>query len=301
MSRFPPSQHFAGRLPPDPEPGADSVSAHPRQGPDSPPSGTPRRPGEGVARGSPTISSLHIRHATVAFAGQDLFRDLSLELPAGRWTCILGPSGVGKSSLLRLIAGLIPPQGATRLDWQPLAPPRLSFLAQTDLLLPWLSALDNVLLGPRLRRVSAVEMQSERQRALALLQRLGLERSTTSLPATLSGGMRQRVALARTLLEDAPTVLMDEPFSQLDAITRHDLQALAAQLFSDRTVVLVTHDPQEALRLGHRVVVLAGRPAQVSSVLELDGAIPREIDDLASARLHAELMRSLHAAAERSA
>ena len=105
------------------------------------------------------------------------------------------------------------------------------------------------------------------ERARELLAMVGLAGTERALPATLSGGMRQRVALARTLMEDRPIILMDEPFSSLDAITRYQLQALAADMLSGRTVLLVTHDPLEALRLGHRIHVLSGRPA------ELDGAI----------------------------
>ncbi|MGE0155295.1 MAG: ABC transporter ATP-binding protein [Reyranellaceae bacterium] len=298
MGRFSPPQHSAGSPPPEPSSGAKPDSAHPRLDPDSTPSGTPRGTDQGVARGSRAPFALRLSRASLAFDGVDLFRDLALDVPYGRWTSILGPSGVGKSSLLRLIAGLLPPRNNMRIDWQDADPASLSFMAQTDLLLPWLSVLDNVLLGPRLRRVSGVEMQAKRQQAYDLLERLGLQRLATRLPATLSGGQRQRVALARTLLEQSSTVLMDEPFSQLDAITRHDLQNLAAQAFSGRTVIMVTHDPLEALRLSHRIVVLAGRPAEISAILEPVGEIPRETADPG---LHAELMRRLQQAAGMSA
>ncbi len=298
MGRFSSPQHSAGSLPPEPGSGVESASAYPRPDPDLTPSRPPQGTDQGVDRGSQAPLALRLSGASLAFDGVDLFRDLALDIPFGRWTSLLGPSGVGKSSLLRLIAGLIPPRNDMRIDWQAADPKSFSFMAQTDLLLPWLNVLDNVLLGPRLRRVSAAEMQAKRRQARELLQRLGLERLATRLPATLSGGQRQRVALARTLLEQSSTVLMDEPFSQLDAITRHDLQNLAAQEFSGRTVIMVTHDPLEALRLSHRIIVLAGRPAEISAILEPAGAIPRETADPG---LHAELMRRLQQAAGISA
>ncbi len=129
---------------------------------------------------------------------------------------------------------------------------RIALMAQQDLLLPWLSVRDNVLLGHRLRGASRAELRRLREPAAALLARVGLERDADRLPGTLSGGMRQRAALARTLMEDRPIVLMDEPFSALDVVTRHRLQDLAAELLVGRTVLLVTHNPLEALRLGHR-------------------------------------------------
>ena len=241
----------------------------------------------------PSSPSATLRAASVRFAGVPLFDGLDFDLPGGRWTCLLGPSGVGKSSLLRLLAGLAAPTAPTELTWTS-APRRISLLAQQDMLLPWLSVLDNALLGPRLRAESNLEAQ--RKRAIDLLTRIGLGDAMAKRPAALSGGMRQRAALARVFVEDAPVVLMDEPFSQLDAITRHDLQTLAAELFADRTVLLVTHDPLEALRLGHRIVIMAGSPARISTVLDLAHQPPRDISDPEIARLHAGLMHRLQLA-----
>jgi putative hydroxymethylpyrimidine transport system ATP-binding protein len=216
---------------------------------------------------------VRVRGARIAYGETILFEDLSLDLPAGRWTCLLGPSGIGKTTLLRLIAGLAPAEAAGEVaadDGRPLAG-RVAWMAQTDLLLPWLSAADNVALGARLRGTPV-----DRARALALLARVGLAGRAGARPAQLSGGERQRVALARTLMEDRPVIVMDEPFSALDAITRFRLQALAAGLLAGRTVLLVTHDPMEALRLGHRVLVLDGAPATLAEAAAPDGAIPRE-------------------------
>ncbi len=238
--------------------------------------------------------AIHIGHARFAFGGRRLFDDLSLELPAGRTTCLLGPSGVGKTSLLRLIAGLLPPEPSTQIhaqDGRPLAG-RVAWMAQTDLLMPWLDALGNILIGYRLRG-DAPSLEAARQRALALLVQTGLAGRQNDLPASLSGGMRQRVALARTLVEERPVVLMDEPFGQLDAITRLSLQDLAARMLAGRTVLLVTHDPLEAARLGHRIHVMAGAPATLGLPLEPAGSPPRDATGADTLAIQAELMRRL--------
>ena len=167
----------------------------------------------------------------------------------------------------------------------------VAYMAQQDLLMPWLSALGNVSLGARLRGE-----KPDRGRALAMLDRVGLGAEADALPHTLSGGMRQRVALARTLMEDRPIVLMDEPFSALDAITRIRLQELAAGLLAGRTVLLVTHDPLEALRLGDRIYVMAGRPASLHSAPAPDGPPPRKPRDRSLQAMHAELLERLTAA-----
>ncbi|WP_069300472.1 ABC transporter ATP-binding protein [Neptunicoccus sediminis] len=191
--------------------------------------------------------------------GQLLF-SAELDLPAARWTCLLGRSGVGKSTILRLILGL-ETGGAfegsiTATDGAPLDR-RIGYMAQSDLLLPWLSVLENICIGARLRGVSP-----DLHRARALLDRVGLSDRAAAKPAALSGGMRQRAALARTLMEDRPVVFLDEPFSALDAGTRADMQELAAEMLVGRTVLLVTHDPAEATRLADQIVVLSSDGAQ---------------------------------------
>jgi len=187
----------------------------------------------------------------------------TLDFAGGAVTALLGPSGVGKSTLLRLLAGLLPLPSGTRItpgDGLPLAG-RIAWMGQQDLLLPWLTLLDNVCLGARLRGE-----RQDQARARSLIAAVGLEGREAARPAELSGGMRQRAALARTLMEDRPFVLMDEPFSAVDAPTRHRLQSLAAELLRGRTVLLVTHDPLEALRLADRILVL--RPGPQGAVAE---------------------------------
>ena len=194
-------------------------------------------------------------------AGRRLFAPLDLTLPAGQWTCVLGRSGVGKSTLLRLIAGLTCAgdfNGQIEAsDGAPLAG-RISFMAQSDLLLPWLSVFENVVLGARLRGDAP-----DTGLARDLLQRVGLAAYRDMKPVALSGGMRQRAALARTLMEDRPIALLDEPFSALDASTRADMQELSAQMLQGKTVLIVTHDPAEAVRLGHQIVVLTAAGASL--------------------------------------
>ena len=244
-----------------------------------------------------TAPGIAVLQASISYGGRVIASGLDFAVPAGRTTCLLGPSGVGKTSLLKLIAGLPPPGTQATLqtsDRQPLDG-RVSFMAQQDLLLPWLSVLDNVCLGYRLRRDRAA-LAAARQRALALLARIGLDAWALALPSSLSGGMRQRAALVRTLVEDRPVVLMDEPFAQLDAITRLELQDLAADLLAGRTVVLVTHDALEALRIGHRVQVMAGRPATIGAPIEPPGAPPRPAADTALLGLQARLLGELAAA-----
>ncbi|MCS0435494.1 ABC transporter ATP-binding protein [Vibrio diabolicus] len=205
---------------------------------------------------------------------------MNMTIPVGKWTVLLGRSGCGKTTILRYLAGLLDDQ----VDWHgelittdgAALHDRIAYMAQQDLLLPWLNVLDNVCLSSRFSQEQAPEQN--RQRALTLLSQVGLADYADAKPAQLSGGMRQRVALARTLMQDKPLVLMDEPFSALDAVTRHKLQTLSAELLKDKTVVLITHDPQEAVRLSHQLYVLQGTPAQAQHLVVPDSKPPRSLD-----------------------
>lgn len=177
-----------------------------------------------------------------------LFPPIRLALEPGRWTSLLGPSGVGKSTLLRLFAGL---DIGGRFEGQVEKRQPVALMAQDAGLLPWLTVRQNAALGARLRGEGADNARLE-----AILDRTGLAPHAAKYPAMLSGGQRQRVALARTLMEDRAVVLLDEPFSALDAGMRMAMQTLAAGLLAGRTVLMVTHDPPEAARLSDRIWLL---------------------------------------------
>jgi putative hydroxymethylpyrimidine transport system ATP-binding protein len=233
---------------------------------------------------------LHLRIPGLTIGTWPVLAALELDFAPGQTTVLLGPSGSGKSSLLRLVAGLLPMPAGAVLEASDAAPvrPRLAWMAQQDLLLPWLSLLDNVALGARLRGETP-----DLARARDMIVAVGLAGRETARPAELSGGMRQRAALARTLMEDRPFVLMDEPFSAVDAPTRHRLQELSARLLAGRTVLLVTHDPLEALRLADRILVLVGYPAAPQDIPVPAGPTPRPAQDPAVLHAQAALLERL--------
>jgi putative hydroxymethylpyrimidine transport system ATP-binding protein len=235
---------------------------------------------------------INIEKLSFGYGGQLLFREFTFRIPSGQWTCLLGPSGCGKSTLLRIIAGSLKEgvSGHIDFDGQPQRCGQAAWMAQKDLLLPWLTVVENVLLGARLRGSLNKEL---RERALALLESVGLSEYGHALPAALSGGMRQRAALLRTLMEQRPAILMDEPFSALDALTRLKLQNLASRLVKGATVLLVTHDPWEALRLGHRIYIMKEKPIQLSLALVPPGEPPRHPDRDEIAPMYAHLLDQL--------
>ncbi|RJQ52498.1 MAG: ABC transporter ATP-binding protein, partial [Desulfobacteraceae bacterium] len=235
---------------------------------------------------APTV---HIENLSFLFEGDEIFRSLDFTVESGQWTCLIGPSGIGKSTLLRLISGSLAGQYSGRILFGDRTDPTgmTSWMAQKDLLLPWLTIAENVCLGARLRGELTEPL---RQKARSLLDQVGLKEYADALPFKLSGGMRQRAALLRTLMEERPVILMDEPFSALDALTRLKLQELAAGLVKGATVLMITHDPLEALRLGHRIYVMTGRPAGVGEVLIPPGTPPRKPGDPEIVSLQAELI-----------
>jgi NitT/TauT family transport system ATP-binding protein len=202
---------------------------------------------------------------------------------AGEFVCLLGASGCGKSTLLDLVAGLEEPTGGLlRSD----AGSALMF--QESALFPWLTVQRNVELPLQLHGVPAAE---RRERVAELLDLVRLSEFATKRPHELSGGMRQRVALARALAQDAPILLMDEPFGALDAMTRDVLHAELERIWevTGRTVLFVTHNVREAVRLGDRVVLLSSRPGRVLAEFDVDLPRPRRIDSTEVALLAADI------------
>ena len=215
-------------------------------------------------------------------------RDLSLAAGPGEIVAVVGPSGCGKTTLLELVCGLTAPDTGT-IDAAPAA-----LMAQRDLLLPWRSAVDNAALA---LDVAGVERDAAREQAAALLADFGLSGFERARPAELSGGMRQRVAFARTLLSGRTVLCLDEPFAALDALTRQEMQdwlagALVAQ---PRTVVLVTHDVEEAIVLADRVLVMSPRPGRVVACLDVAAARPRDRTDPALVAVRQRALRELRA------
>ncbi len=223
---------------------------------------------------------------------------ISLQARAGEFISVVGPSGSGKSTLLSIIAGLEEPsEGSIALDGDPDAPRlgQIGYMPQRDLLLPWRNALDNALAGIQ---VQGMPKREARKRAHDLFCQFGLAEFERSYPHELSGGMRQRVAFARTVLAARNLMLLDEPFGALDAFTRLQMQRWLLDIWGQlgKAAILVTHDPEEALLLADRVYVFSARPARV--ILTLDVALPRPrpaeiVGTPDFARLKARLLRAL--------
>jgi ABC-type nitrate/sulfonate/bicarbonate transport system ATPase subunit len=215
---------------------------------------------------------------------------MDLRVAPGEIVAVVGASGCGKSTLLELICGLqAPDAGSVAADPAVLMP-------QRDLLLPWATALDNAALALRVRGVPAARARDE---ARPLFERFGLAGFERARPAELSGGMRQRVAFVRTLLASKPVLALDEPFAALDALTRQEMQGWLARALSEepRTVVLVTHDVEEAVVLGDRVVVMSPRPGRAVAELDVDLPRPRHRTDAAVVALRERAMDALGVAA----
>jgi ABC-type nitrate/sulfonate/bicarbonate transport system ATPase subunit len=203
---------------------------------------------------------------------------VSLSIPAGRFLTILGPSGCGKSTIFNIIAGLeMPSSGSVTLDGTSILGMSgvVSYMLQKDLLLPWRSIIDNVILGMEIDRVPKAEAKA---RALPLLARYGLGGFEHRYPSELSGGMRQRAALLRTMLCDRDVILLDEPFAALDAQTRSDMQEWLLDVWDDfkKTVVFVTHDVDEGVYLSDEIVMMSARPGRIIERVPIELARPRK-------------------------
>ncbi len=203
---------------------------------------------------------------------------VSLSIPQGQFVSLIGPSGCGKSTIFNIIAGLLQPSGGRVLiDGIDATGTigRVGYMLQKDLLLPWRKVLDNVILG---MEIQGLPLTQARERALPLLRRYGLAGFEQAYPNALSGGMRQRAALLRTLLFDTDLILLDEPFGALDAQTKLHMQEWLLDLWADfgKTVVFVTHDVEEAIYLSDEVHVMATRPGRIIEILPVAIARPRQ-------------------------
>jgi NitT/TauT family transport system ATP-binding protein len=232
-----------------------------------------------------------------------VLRDITLEFDAGSFTCIVGPSGSGKTTLLNLLAGFdVPTQGLIAFDDVPVTGAgrdrAVIFQDVANALFPWLSAVENVEFG---LRVQGVSRRASRARALEYLALVGLQRDGDKFPYQLSGGMKQRVQIARALANDPTVLLMDEPFAALDAITRRGLGEELVRIWGEtrRTVVFITHDLIEALLLGTRVVVL-GADGMTRGDFGVSLPAPRSPSHPAFMRLYDELQGILEAEVRRA-
>jgi len=249
-----------------------------------------------------TTPCIEVRHLTKIFRdnGQIVHAldDVSFSALPGEFVTIIGPSGSGKSTLFNLITGLTQPDsGEIWINGQPVGRRTgvVGYMPQRDLLLPWRTVLNNVILGPELDGKSK---QWARQRARELMPLFGLEGFEKAYPETLSGGMRQRAALLRTFLTDRDVLLLDEPFGALDALTRRDLQHWLLEVWQrfQKTILFITHDVEEAIFLADRVLVFSARPGRITKELAVNLPRPREAASRLSEdmrRLEAELLDAL--------
>ena len=246
-------------------------------------------------QGRLSVERIGFRYA----GGQTVFQDFSFHAAPGEFVALLGPSGCGKSTLLNLLAGFhAPTHGTVRLDGVPVRPemPQLGYVFQSPHLFPWLTARENIELALKLRGVGKAD---RRVRAGELLDLVHLGGAGDKRPHELSGGMRQRVSLARSLAQDRQLLLMDEPFAALDAITRDLLHDELERIWKEtgRTIVFVTHNVREAVRLGQRVLLLSSRPGRVVAEWDVteehrtDAGRAGELTGVITRRLREEIRR----------
>ena len=220
-----------------------------------------------------------LSHRFAGTTGDVLALDrIDLRVNPGEFACIVGPSGCGKTTLLRIVAGLLEPtSGSIRFDGRPDgAHPRNGLVFQEHGVFPWMSVIDNVSFGLEMRGVGK---QERHERAASFIERVGLGAFRHSYPHELSVGMRQRVGIARAFVADVPILLMDEPFGALDAQTKMVLQEELLRIWLEdrKLVVYVTHDIEEAIHLGDRVLVMTGRPGRILEDIRVDMSRPRDL------------------------
>jgi NitT/TauT family transport system ATP-binding protein len=237
---------------------------------------------------SPAAADRHISLSNVAKTygtGKKAVKalsDISLDIARGEFLSILGPSGCGKSTLLMMIAGLISAsEGSIEVDQRKVSAPLtdVGIAFQRDLLFDWRTVLGNIMLQADMR---GLDKRAARARALVLLEKVGLSGFEHRRPWELSGGMKQRVALCRSLVHEASLLLMDEPFGALDALTRDQINLQTLWLAERRTAIMITHSISEAIFLSDRVVVLSARPGRIICDLSVDLPRPRTLDMQAS-------------------
>jgi NitT/TauT family transport system ATP-binding protein len=247
---------------------------------------------------------VELRNIGLRYAQRTVLDGIDLAVQPGELVSVLGASGSGKSTLLRIVAGLhTPDAGAVTIDGEPLAGPRpdIALAFQDPCLLPWLSVERNVAFGLGFARQPRLPRREREVRVSTALAAVGLAHAGTLAPRQLSGGMAQRVALARCLARAPRTLLLDEPFGALDEVTRADMQRLLVRIVRDTqaATILVTHDIDEALLVSDRIVLL-GRNGRLAMQLAVDVSAPREEQVETLGRLRVRLVEALHASMART-
>ncbi|MGQ9631574.1 MAG: ABC transporter ATP-binding protein [bacterium] len=225
-----------------------------------------------------------------------VLENIEIRVEGGEFVSIIGPSGCGKSTLFNIASGLVhPDRGEIYIDGERVPDGRglVAYMQQKDLLFPWRTVLDNAALS---LEVQGTPRREARGGALPLLEKLGLSGFERAYPAQLSGGMRQRVALARTLLAGKDIMLLDEPFGALDAMTRAAMQRVLLKVWGEfgKTVLFITHDVEEALVLSDRIYVMTSRPGRIKDEVAVALPRPREVSDPRFVALKGRLLKLVH-------
>jgi len=231
-----------------------------------------------------TYPKLSLQQVSKRFGSMTVLAATDLKVQEGEFVCVVGPSGCGKSTLFNLISGVLAPDaGHILIDNVEVtgSSGHVGYMLQKDLLLPWMTVIDNIVLGAILNGGAS---HQQRAAGVALAERYGLGEFINHYPAALSGGMRQRVALMRTLAMQHEIMLLDEPFGALDSQTRLSMQQWLLTVWAEqkRTVIFVTHDIDEAVYLADRVVVMSPRPGRIREILQVDIPRPRPLSCLTS-------------------